>query len=313
MSIFPTRILVAIDGSDFSERALKSAIELAKSNDSELHVVHAAPTSPPAVPHVVHYGMSLEEKEQYKQSVRQNFGAHVDRVEGARETARDTHLRFAGRVDVEIVGCAEEIGAGLIVVGSRGKNPMQRLLLGSVAESVVSHAPCPVLVVRQEAQEETEASGTSRTSLFPGRLLLATDGSEDAELALGVAVELSNTTGSELHVMTVENRGKPEYVSVGHPELLEEIEDVRAQIAQEANEMLDLQVEKIEKSGGIVTGQHIPVWDYGTWRSYGIGQEIGASLIIVGSRGLGMLRRVLMGSVSASVVRPRPLLRNGGA
>lgn len=305
MSIFPNRILAAIDGSEESKRALKSAIELAENSDSELHIIHAAALWT----HVPSPGTSLKEEERYQQSVQQNFEQYVDRVEGARETASDTHLRFGGRADEEIVGCAEEIGAGLIVVGSRGRNPMQRLLLGSVAESVMSHAPCPVLVVREEPQEKlqeeteaSEASGASKASLFSGRLLLATDGSEDAELALGVAVELSNTTDSELHVMTVENRGKPEYVSVEHPELLEEVEDVRAQIEQETNEMLDKEVEKIENAGGVVAGWHTGVGlpDAEILR---IGEEIGASLVVVGSRGLGMLRRVLMGSVSASVVR----------
>jgi nucleotide-binding universal stress UspA family protein len=49
----------------------------------------------------------------------------------------------------EIVGLAEEIGAGLIVMGSRGLGGIRRALMGSVSDSVVRHAHCPVLVVRE--------------------------------------------------------------------------------------------------------------------------------------------------------------------
>jgi nucleotide-binding universal stress UspA family protein len=59
------------------------------------------------------------------------------------------HFR-EGRPDAEITALAEEIGAGLIVVGSRGLGGIRRTMLGSVSDSVVRHAHCPVLVVREE-------------------------------------------------------------------------------------------------------------------------------------------------------------------
>jgi nucleotide-binding universal stress UspA family protein len=54
-----------------------------------------------------------------------------------------------GKAAPEIVIVAEEIDAGLIVMGSRGQGGIRRALLGSVSESVVKHAHCPVLVVRE--------------------------------------------------------------------------------------------------------------------------------------------------------------------
>ena len=53
-------------------------------------------------------------------------------------------------LDAEIVDLAEEIGAGLIVMGSRGYGPIRQALIGSVSDSVVRHAHCPVMVVRGE-------------------------------------------------------------------------------------------------------------------------------------------------------------------
>ena len=59
----------------------------------------------------------------------------------------DTHL-VRGRPDRELVHIGEEIGAGLIVMGSRGLGGVRRALIGSVSDSVIRHAHCPVLVVR---------------------------------------------------------------------------------------------------------------------------------------------------------------------
>jgi nucleotide-binding universal stress UspA family protein len=55
-----------------------------------------------------------------------------------------------GAVALEIVALAEALGVGLIVMGSRGLGGVRRALMGSVSDSVVRHAHCPVLVVRQE-------------------------------------------------------------------------------------------------------------------------------------------------------------------
>ncbi len=57
-----------------------------------------------------------------------------------------------GRPDKEIVALANELNAGLIAMGSRGMSGIRRALMGSVSDSVVRHAHCPVLVVRKEEQ-----------------------------------------------------------------------------------------------------------------------------------------------------------------
>ena len=64
-------------------------------------------------------------------------------------TVAGTHLRM-GAVALEIVALAEEIQADLIVMGSRGLGGLRRALMGSVSDSVVRHAHCPVLVVRAQ-------------------------------------------------------------------------------------------------------------------------------------------------------------------
>jgi nucleotide-binding universal stress UspA family protein len=61
------------------------------------------------------------------------------------------HARV-GLPSAEIVALAEELEAGLVVVGSRGLGAMRRSLMGSVSDSVVRHAHCPVMVVRKEKE-----------------------------------------------------------------------------------------------------------------------------------------------------------------
>jgi nucleotide-binding universal stress UspA family protein len=76
--------------------------------------------------------------------------ARVHEVRCARAAVVGTHLRM-GRPEEAIGAVAEEIGAGLIVMGSRGRGGVRRALMGSVSDSVVRHAHCPVLVVRGQA------------------------------------------------------------------------------------------------------------------------------------------------------------------
>ncbi len=136
-------------------------------------------------------------------------------------------------------------------------------------------------------------------SIFPTKILLATDGSEDAELALEAAVDLTNNTSSELHVITVGGEYHPAIETSAQPELLEE---TLRELERGAKEILKGQVNKIEEAGGKVTQHHLRM---GNPAKVIVGQadEMDTGLIVVGSRGLGGIRRALMGSVSDSVAR----------
>jgi nucleotide-binding universal stress UspA family protein len=134
---------------------------------------------------------------------------------------------------------------------------------------------------------------------FPNKILLATDGSEDADLAARAAIELSNRTASELHVVHVWQD-----VPTAHFHSF-----VRAQLEQEAEEVLNKQLERIEQSGGTVAEAHLKegrtideILD--------LSEELEVGLLIVGSRGLGGVGRFLLGSVSEGIVHHarRPVL-----
>ena len=184
MSIFPTEVLLATDGSREAELAATTAIALAKGVASELHVVHVGPFMP------MLFSTMEEEPARMAREARKTLDDAVGGIEAAGGEVKQAHLKVGGASE-EIVALAEELGVGLIVMGNRGRGGVRRALMGSVSDSVVRHAHCPVLVAREEP------------IVFPAKILVATDGSREAELASSSAADLAGRTDSELHVVYV--------------------------------------------------------------------------------------------------------------
>jgi nucleotide-binding universal stress UspA family protein len=158
MSIFPTKILLATDGSEEAFLAARTAVELADKTNSELHVAYVLRTQD--VPDYATVGLDDErphEGERIKQMGQRLLDEQVRRVEEAGGTVAGAHFTM-GRPDRGILTVGEDVGAGLIVVGSRGLGGVRRALMGSVSDSVVRHAHCPVLVVRKADDSDQEES-----------------------------------------------------------------------------------------------------------------------------------------------------------
>ena len=153
MSIFPTKILLATDSSEEAGLAANTAADIARVFGSELHVVHVeeypaeliAAYGPFTYIDVEAVQTMIEEAESEARKVLDEQVRHVEEAGGS---VTRSYLR-QGWPPQEIVKLAEEIGAGLIVMGSRGLGGMKRTLMGSVSDSIVRHAHCPVLVVRK--------------------------------------------------------------------------------------------------------------------------------------------------------------------
>jgi nucleotide-binding universal stress UspA family protein len=145
VSIFPTKILLATDGSEEAELALGMAVELANSTDSELHVLSVG------MPDLPDYVELLEEAyRRFERRGQQTLAEQVKKVEEAGGIVVKAHFTMEGPPGQEIVHFAERLDAGMIVMGSRGLGGLGRALLGSASDSVVRHAHCPVMVVRKE-------------------------------------------------------------------------------------------------------------------------------------------------------------------
>jgi nucleotide-binding universal stress UspA family protein len=157
MSIFPTKILVATDGSREATLATHSAAQLAHETYSELHIIYVRPRSVPLHPgHFLGPEVAEQrlqrEQELLEQKAQRILDVQVKEIGAAGGSVAQTHLGI-GKPAEEIVALGEELGAGLIVVGSRGRGGLRRALIGSVSDSVVRHAYCPVLVVRREKNQ----------------------------------------------------------------------------------------------------------------------------------------------------------------
>jgi nucleotide-binding universal stress UspA family protein len=144
MSIFPTRVLLATDGSKDAELATTTAVDLANNTSCELHIVYVEQAV--YVPGGAGFWSGVPSG-YLEQQARKQLDAMVEKVRSAGGEVAEAHLRV-GNAAPEIVALAEEIEAGLMVMGSRGQGGIRRALIGSVSEAVVRHVHCPVLVVR---------------------------------------------------------------------------------------------------------------------------------------------------------------------
>jgi len=136
-------VLLATDGSPDATLAARSAIELCERTGSELHVVHVGEY----VPTFLAY--TEEEPIEFQRNAERLLDEQVESIRAASGTVAGAHLRL-GRPAEQIIDLSEELGVGVVVVGSRGESALRRAVLGSVSEDVVRYAHCPVFVVRAE-------------------------------------------------------------------------------------------------------------------------------------------------------------------
>jgi nucleotide-binding universal stress UspA family protein len=150
MNYFPTKVLLATDASKDAVKAAQIATAISSVSGSELHILHIGSTkdfhvAPGAEQSFSPRSPSLGE---VREKSEKTLEEAVKQVEEAGGTVAGAHLRM-GDPDEEILRhCEEHDDFGLLVMGSRGLGPIKRRLMGSVSESVVRHARCPVLVAR---------------------------------------------------------------------------------------------------------------------------------------------------------------------
>ncbi len=146
------KILLATDGAKQSDAAIDSLKKMLLSVDDEVRIINVVDMALPMSIDI--YGGYLPDTTEIEKTAKEN-GMKILRqtsdklnafVDGQKVTV-SSELLF-GSPESRIVETAEEMKADLIIVGSHGYNRWERLLLGSVSDSVVHHAPCSVLVIR---------------------------------------------------------------------------------------------------------------------------------------------------------------------
>ena len=144
----PKNILVPVDFSETSDRALAYAQGLAESFGARVHVLHVIPDPHSQAWSIEATGMSLGSlMETWEADAQKRLdGLELGDVGGERVTK-------VGQPNNEIIRYAKSKNSDLIVIGTHGRGAIEHMLLGSVAEKVVRTAPCPVLTVRETPPE----------------------------------------------------------------------------------------------------------------------------------------------------------------
>ncbi len=140
----PRHILVATDFSETAARALDLAAELATKLGAQLHLLHVLGITELGVPE-----LGLAVTSTMMDSMVANAQKRLDALTAAKPAMKIEALLRTGDTRAEILHVATQVGAELIVLGTHGRRGLSRALLGSVAEYVLRHAHCPVLITRQ--------------------------------------------------------------------------------------------------------------------------------------------------------------------
>ena len=203
-----------------------------------------------------------------------------------RGLAVEQHV-IAGRASDVILDAAERLAVDVVVTGSRGRGPLRSMLLGSVAAEIAARAPCPVLVARGTTIE---------------RLLVATDGSPASERIPSMLQALAVFGGLPADVVSVAVPDSPAYelmtrlYTISDERVTREREALKRRSIEDADEM----ARALAGAGNAAT-PHARDGD-ATEQILAQATDSAADLIVVGSRGLGAIERLILGSVARNVL-----------
>jgi nucleotide-binding universal stress UspA family protein len=280
------RILIAVDGSEGARRAARRGLALAAVLDADVDVLTV----------VERGGLRLAETSEERDQVREQAQAALAEAEElASEFDRAVATTVAdGKPAAEIRAHAAAVDADLVVVGRQGVTGLGRRLLGGVADRVLRRSDVPVLVVPGEDDEAP--AGLSR-------VLVTTDGSENAAVAVPHAAEMARRHDATVHVLNVvdlQAAGGPfdagglqrEFVERLEARGADAVDDAAADVEAAAPGVaVETAVERTKSLDGPAAGI----------REYVENEDV--DLVVMGSHGRSNLRRQLLGSVTSTVLR----------
>lgn len=289
------RILLAVDGSRSSDQARDLVAALPLHDGSVVRILSVAPTRADlmGVPWTIE---TVPDVDEIEEEVLKTHREAVDQAEREIRSARCDlvvePILSRGRAASVIVDEAHAMAADLIVVGHRGHSRWESILLGSVSSEVVDHAPCPVLVARDERL---------------GPVVLADDGSSFARAAEALLTSWPMFDGLPIRVVTVAEDGFPYATAVAPLVYTGAMQEYALSVA-EARRSTAAESEAAAarlRSAGLEATAEVREGDPAQQIIAGAAQ-LGAGLIVVGTRGRTGLRRILLGSVGRRVLLHAP-------
>jgi nucleotide-binding universal stress UspA family protein len=276
-------VIVGFDGSTAAHDAVSYGAGEALLRGGELHLVHAF-SWPLIYPP---FGAKYDPHD---------HGPRAAMLDVVSQTARDTEARHPGlSVRSRIVDgspggvlVTASRDAELLVVGHRGAGGFAGLLAGSVGMQAAGHAHCPVVVVR----------GTSRSADAP--VVLGVDGSHGARAAADAAFAQARRRRTELlivhHQPPRTSRAEAEATAIGHTPHLFAADHLAMSMRGIADRYADVKWRAEEVRGG----------DSASTALMAAADHCGAGLVVVGSRGVGGFRAMMMGSTSRTLIEHAP-------
>jgi nucleotide-binding universal stress UspA family protein len=273
------RLLLATDGSEFSEGAIREAIRMAKQCSSKLTVLSVIETNPEfesMAPHV------LEKREK-------EVRAHLEAVQArAKQEGVSCEIALHEGEDSYkyIVDEAVAKKSTMIIVGRRGKKGFRRLVMGSTTSWTIGHAPCSVLVVPRAAQVQFKS------------IVVATDGSKYSAAAASEAIGIAKRNNARLTAISVvpaelATPADIDFATIAREKLADQEMHNAEKNAKAVKEAA--QKESIEAQAFVMSGKPADA-------IIEIAKDQKADLVVVGSHGRTGLDRLLMGSVAERVI-----------
>jgi nucleotide-binding universal stress UspA family protein len=278
-------VVVAVDGSPAAERALAWACDEARRTHRRLHVLHASAVADEwaADPGVL-APLPRGTTEDLVEELRELLSAAVDRThELAPEL--DVTSELSGQAPAKAL-VETSHRAHTIVMGARGHGPVSSILLGSVSTQVAMHAHCPVVVVKDLDDPERP-----RDSVVVG-----VDGAQDSQPAIGYAFEQASSRGTSLDVVHAWSHEHAPLTGVLAEALSAdyEVEPEKELLVAESLAGWREKYPDVDLRISLVHGEAV---------SSLLQHADGAQLLVVGSRGRGGFKGLLLGSVSHSLLQ----------
>jgi len=290
-------ILVPIDFSKMSIQAIKTAKQLSRRFSASIHLAHvrqfdyAAAFSAPAPPFAPFSIMTYEpdgEKSVIKQldALAREYGI----------SSAICHVLSGGPAFDEICRLAQKIPADLIVMPTHGRTGLKHVLLGSTAERIVQHSPCPVLVTRGRTNQSKNGS---RFSI--NRILVPVDFSSCSREGLQYAVGFANEFGAKIILVHATYLG---YIYSSEGTALYDIPALQKAARKSAGQQMQklirtIKFGRVKFETAFTDGSPVP-------DICAFPQDHDVDLIITSTHGLTGLKHVLIGSIAEQVVRRAP-------
>ena len=283
------KILVPTDLSDNAEQALAYAAQIATKYDGKItlfHVISLFQDDPnnPAY-RFPNYEQVLSTMEETAQERFEKLEHEHKNVPIKKETVRGISAAE------EIISYAQSKKYDLIVMGTHGRTGLSHFLMGSVAENVIRHQPCPVLTIKQVKKEKIVAPKLEK-------FVVAVDFSNYSKMALVHAIDLAKIFGASLEVLyVIEEQIHPAFFVTGETSVLNIIPDLREKSIEALQEYVEKELkEKVEYSTHVREGRaHSEIMHFA--------EEQNADMIFMATHGLSGLDHFLIGSTTEKVVR----------